>query len=47
MKSVFDASVREELIKRIYALNPKNNAEWGKMNAFQMQSIVHCVKTCI
>ena len=40
MKSVFDASVREELIKRIYALNPQNNAEWGKMNAFQM--LMHC-----
>jgi hypothetical protein len=40
MKSVFDTSVREELIKRIYAVNPKNNAEWGKMNAFQM--LKHC-----
>jgi DinB superfamily len=40
MKSVYDASTREELIKRINSLSQQNNPRWGKMNVFQM--IKHC-----
>jgi hypothetical protein len=40
MKSVFDAPTREELIKRINSLNQQSNAQWGKMNVFQM--LKHC-----
>lgn len=40
MKSVFETSVREELIKRINSLSPQNNAQWGKMNVYQM--VRHC-----
>jgi Protein of unknown function (DUF1569) len=40
MKSVFDASTREELVRRINSLNQQSNARWGKMNAFQM--LKHC-----
>jgi len=40
MKSVFDVPVREELINRISAIGPKNNALWGKMNLSQM--LRHC-----
>ena len=40
MKTVFDAVVREELIRRIRNLNEKSAARWGKMNVFQM--IRHC-----
>jgi hypothetical protein len=40
MKSVFDTSTKEELIRRINSLTPHNNAQWGKMSVFQM--IRHC-----
>ena len=40
MKSVFEASTREELVTRINALSQQNNAQWGKMNVFQM--VKHC-----
>jgi hypothetical protein len=40
MKSVFDASVRAELASRIHLLSLQSNAQWGKMNAYQM--IKHC-----
>ena len=40
MKSVFDSSVRQELINRINSLSEQNKAAWGKMNVFQM--IKHC-----
>lgn len=40
MKSVFDTSTKEELIQRINSLTPQSNAQWGKMNVFQM--IRHC-----
>ncbi len=36
MKSVFDTTTREELVTRIKSLTPQNNAQWGKMNAYQM-----------
>jgi hypothetical protein len=40
MKSVFDTSTKEELIRRINSLHPQSNAQWGKMTVFQM--IRHC-----
>lgn len=40
MKSVFDPSVRNELISRIHSVNANNPAQWGKMNAYQM--VKHC-----
>jgi hypothetical protein len=40
MKSVFDQSTRDELKSRINSLTNQNNAQWGKMNAFQMTK--HC-----
>lgn len=40
MKTVFDKSVREELIDRINALNKNSKGQWGKMNAYQMAK--HC-----
>lgn len=36
MKTIFDKSIREELIGRIKRINQNNKAEWGKMNVFQM-----------
>jgi hypothetical protein len=36
MKSVYDASTREELVTRINSLTQQSNAKWGKMNVFQM-----------
>ena len=36
MKSIFDKSTRDELITRIKSLNENNQAQWGKMNVFQM-----------
>lgn len=41
MKTVFDATVREELITRIRSLTSQNNAQWGKMDVSQM--LKHCV----
>jgi hypothetical protein len=40
MKSVFEPSTREELIKRINSVTHQHQAHWGKMNAFQM--LKHC-----
>lgn len=40
MKSVYDNSTREELIHRIHSLNPQQQAQWGRMNTFQM--LKHC-----
>jgi hypothetical protein len=40
MKSVFDASTREELVNRIKSLSQQSNSQWGKMNVFQM--LKHC-----
>ncbi|MEO8854897.1 MAG: DUF1569 domain-containing protein [Ginsengibacter sp.] len=40
MKTIFDKSTRDELIKRINSLTNKSTAQWGKMNVYQM--IKHC-----
>lgn len=36
MKTIFDSTTREELISRIQTLNENSEAQWGKMNVFQM-----------
>jgi hypothetical protein len=36
MKTIFDKEVREQLIHRIGQINEDNQAEWGKMNVYQM-----------
>ncbi|MEO7768645.1 MAG: DinB family protein [Ferruginibacter sp.] len=41
MKTVFDNTTRDELIGRIGSLNENSQAQWGKMNIYQMLS--HCV----
>jgi hypothetical protein len=40
MKTIFDKSTRDELIRRIYMLNENSRPQWGKMNAYQ--AIKHC-----
>ena len=40
MKTVFEKTTREELIRRIHSLNENNTALWGKMNVYQMTK--HC-----
>jgi len=40
MKSVFDKTTRDELIKRINTLTENSTAQWGKMNSYQM--LKHC-----
>src|SRR5258708_14288348 len=40
MKSIFDKTTRDELIKRINTLNEGKIDQWGKMNVYQM--IKHC-----
>jgi len=40
MKTVFDKTTRDELIKRIQSLDKKSSAQWGKMNVYQM--VKHC-----
>jgi hypothetical protein len=40
MKTIFDKTVRDELITRISALNEKSVGNWGKMNVYQMTK--HC-----
>src|SRR5262245_54111757 len=40
MKTLFDPSTREELATRINTITASNNAQWGKMNVFQM--LKHC-----
>jgi len=41
MKTIFDKTVREELIHRINLLTENNTAQWGKMNVYQMLN--HCL----
>jgi hypothetical protein len=36
MKTIFDQSTRDELIRRINSLDPDSSAQWGKMNIYQM-----------
>jgi len=36
MKTIFDKAAREEVIARINALNESAQAQWGKMNEYQM-----------
>lgn len=36
MKTILDPSIREDLSNRIKKLNEENEAQWGKMNAYQM-----------
>lgn len=38
MKSVFDKTTRDDLIKRINSLNENSKPFWGKMNIYQMLS---------
>lgn len=40
MKSIFEPATTEELITRINSVDDGNQAQWGKMNAFQM--VKHC-----
>lgn len=40
MKTVFDATTRDELIRRINMLNENNKAQWGRMTVDQM--LKHC-----
>jgi hypothetical protein len=40
MKTVFDKSIRDELISRINSLTINSKAQWGKMNVCQMAK--HC-----
>ena len=42
MQTIFDKTNRDELIKRINALNENSKAQWGKMNICQM--LKHCIK---
>jgi hypothetical protein len=41
MKTIFDQSTRDELAKRISALNGTSTKQWGKMNVNQM--LKHCI----
>ena len=41
MQTIFDKTNRDELIKRINALNENSKAQWGKMNICQM--LKHCI----
>jgi|SRR5690606_1435942 len=36
MKTIFDQSIRNQLIERIKQINENHQAAWGKMNVFQM-----------
>jgi hypothetical protein len=40
MKTTFDKATRDELIKRIDAVEESTPPQWGKMNAYQM--VKHC-----
>lgn len=40
MKSIFDKSVREEIINRVNLLTGQNKPHWGKMTVAQM--VKHC-----
>jgi hypothetical protein len=41
MKSVFDKTTRDELIRRINSLDENSKALWGKMNVYEM--LKHCI----
>lgn len=36
MKTIFDGTIREELIQRISLVGKDSKPEWGKMNVYQM-----------
>jgi hypothetical protein len=36
MKTIFDNTIREDLIQRIEALSNNHTAQWGKMSVYQM-----------
>jgi hypothetical protein len=40
MKTIYDGSVREEIIARIRMINEESHPMWGKMTVFQM--LKHC-----
>jgi len=40
MKTIFDEAARDELIRRIQSLGKGDEAQWGKMNVYQM--VKHC-----
>ena len=40
MKSIFEKEIRDGLINRINSLTENSQAQWGKMNVYQM--IRHC-----
>ena len=40
MKNLFDKSTYEEISRRINALTPESQRQWGKMNVAQM--LAHC-----
>ena len=40
MKTVFDKTIRDQLIDRINTLDENSTAQWGKMNLYQM--LKHC-----
>jgi hypothetical protein len=42
MKTVFEKVARAELINRINTLDENSNAQWGKMNVYQM--VTHCTR---
>ncbi len=42
MKTIFDITVRDEVIRRIESLSQSSAARWGKMNCYQM--LTHCVR---
>jgi hypothetical protein len=40
MKSIFDETINDELIRRINMLDENSKAQWGKMSVYQM--LKHC-----
>lgn len=40
MKTIFDKTTKDELIRRIQTLSPNSKAQWGKMDVYQM--LKHC-----
>ena len=40
MKTIFDKTTRDEVIRRINTLNENSTPQWGKMNIYQM--LKHC-----
>jgi hypothetical protein len=40
MKTIFDKTTRDDLIRRIGTVNESSTAQWGKMNIYQM--VKHC-----